>query len=211
MVRYIATSPEEPPNDRVPHMQTTPPYNYHTGSSSGSKSSSHHSHPHKQQQQQPQHSHQLPAAVQPVTCHECMQKSQDNMTLPTMHHHHYPPQYPSVHHNQRTYPHVDAYWGGPLGLPQGSRIDPSSGRVFQPISRPTGQYPQEGVHYPQNGVHHPSENGGHNLVPKQVFEDPRHAEIGQELLQYNELMSQSEAPSDNEEGHPMLPRITPGG
>lgn len=97
-----------------------------------------------------------------------------------------------------------------MGLPPGTRIDPTSGRVFQPIARPNGQYPQEGVHYPQNGGHHPSENGGHHLAPKQVFEDPRHAEIGQELLQYNDLMSQSEAPSDNEEGHPMLPRITPG-
>lgn len=53
-------------------------------------------------------------------------------------------------------------------------------------------------------------DGGHHLAPRQVFEDPRHAEIGEELLQYNDMMSQSEAQSDNEEGQPMLANITPG-
>ncbi|XP_071487948.1 roundabout homolog 2-like [Diadema antillarum] len=60
-----------------------------------------------------------------------------------------------------------------------------------------GQYP------PMSGV-----QGVQPLAPHQVFEDPRHEQLGRELLEFNDdLMSQSEAMSDNEEAQPMLPRI----
>ena len=52
--------------------------------------------------------------------------------------------------------------------------------------------------------------GGQPLAPHQVFDDPRHEQLGRELLEFNDdLMSQSEAMSDNEEAAPMLPRIAP--
>lgn len=197
--------PEEPPSDRTPCVQG-PPYHFHTGSSNGGMSSQHQPHLHHGVMDAP--------TMQPVTCHECMKKTHDNMTLPAMHH--YPSQYPPIHYNQRTFPHIDAYRGAPVSMPPGTRLDSSGGRVFQPISRPNGQYHQDGGLYPQNGVPHSSESphypmdGGHHLAPRQVFEDPRHAEIGEELLQYNDMMSQSEAQSDNEEGQPMLANITPG-
>ncbi|XP_033109973.1 roundabout homolog 1-like [Anneissia japonica] len=45
-----------------------------------------------------------------------------------------------------------------------------------------------------------------NLIPNhQVFEDPRHAELGKELLQFNDDVSQSEAMSDNEDLRPVIP------
>ena len=50
--------------------------------------------------------------------------------------------------------------------------------------------------------------GAQPLAPHQVFADPRHEQLGRELLEFNDdLMSQSEAMSDNEEGTPMLPSL----
>ncbi|XP_071959591.1 uncharacterized protein [Antedon mediterranea] len=43
------------------------------------------------------------------------------------------------------------------------------------------------------------------ITNHQVFEDPRHAELGQELLQFNDDVSQSEAMSDNEDLRPVMP------
>ena len=43
-----------------------------------------------------------------------------------------------------------------------------------------------------------------------VFEDPRHEQLGKELLEFNDDMSQSEMMSDAEEETPMLNHAPPG-
>ena len=40
---------------------------------------------------------------------------------------------------------------------------------------------------------------GDAIAPRQVFEDPRHEQLGKELLEFNDAMSQSEICSDNED------------
>ncbi|XP_072048586.1 roundabout homolog 2-like [Amphiura filiformis] len=45
----------------------------------------------------------------------------------------------------------------------------------------------------------PDRTGGDTLATRQVFEDPRHEQLGKELLEFNDEMSQSEMCTDNEE------------
>ncbi|XP_071806163.1 roundabout homolog 2-like isoform X3 [Asterias amurensis] len=47
-----------------------------------------------------------------------------------------------------------------------------------------------------------SHPGGSCLATKRLFEDPRHEQLGKELLEFNDDMSQSEILSDNEESGP---------
>ncbi len=45
----------------------------------------------------------------------------------------------------------------------------------------------------------PDRTGTDSLASRQVFEDPRHEQLGKELLEFNDEMSQSEMCTDNEE------------
>ena len=49
-----------------------------------------------------------------------------------------------------------------------------------------------------------SRAGGACLATKRLFEDPRHEQLGKELLEFNDDMSQSEILSDNDYA-PMTP------
>ena len=120
---------------------------------------------------------------------------------PPMRQHPQYPQYPYTH------PHPQSN-GLPHTLPVVSRGDEQPQHTTTlPTHRPMGLI--NGQMYPMapmpGGM-----AGGQPLAPHQVFDDPRHEQLGRELLEFNDdLMSQSEAMSDNEEAAPMLPRIAP--
>ncbi|XP_063960198.1 roundabout homolog 1-like [Lytechinus pictus] len=125
------------------------------------------------------------------------------------HHPHHAPALPMRQHPQYpvypyTHPHPQSN-GLPHTLPVISRGDEQQTTTL-PIHRPMGLVNGQMYPMPTGGM----SAGGQPLAPHQVFDDPRHEQLGRELLEFNDdLMSQSEAMSDNEEALPMLPRIAP--
>ncbi|XP_030833475.1 roundabout homolog 1 isoform X2 [Strongylocentrotus purpuratus] len=191
---FLPPPPEEPPmgstpsQDSLGKIKSPPPCNGHPNS----------------------HPNGHPGAHQGIHTHPTFVPIQPAMI--GGHHPHHAPALPMRQHPQYpqypyTHPHPQSN-GLPHTLPVISRGDePQQHTTTLPIHRPMGLI--NGQMYPV-AVMAGGMAGGQPLAPHQVFDDPRHEQLGRELLEFNDdLMSQSEAMSDNEEAAPMLPRIAP--
>ncbi|XP_022095861.1 roundabout homolog 1-like isoform X2 [Acanthaster planci] len=81
----------------------------------------------------------------------------------------------------------------------------NSNRSSTPVDR--RQQPHSEVSDRPSDPDH-SQRGVPYLASKRLFEDPRHEQLGKELLEFNDDMSQSEILSDNEDLTGMLPTST---